>query len=114
MKRILKIGADVHSSNYTLCAVEPLLEGDVNELFTVDVEPRYQEILRFIEKLKKRFPGDELSITCGYEAGCLGYKLFHDLEAHDVKCVILAPSTMEVPGGKRIKTDKRDAFLIAK
>ena len=114
MKRILKIGADVHSSNYTLCAVEPLLEGDVNELFTVDVEPCYQEILRFIEKLKKRFRGDELSITCGYEAGCLGYKLFHDLEAHGVKCVILAPSTMEVPGGKRIKTDKRDAFLIAK
>ena len=88
MNRIIKIGMDVHSTNYTLCAVEPLLEGDVNELFTLDVHPHYQEILGFIEKLKKRFRGDELSITCGYEAGCLGYKLFHDLEANGVKCVI--------------------------
>lgn len=114
MNRIIKIGMDVHSTNYTLCAVEPVLEGDVNELFTLDVEPNFQKILLFIEKLKKHFAGDKLHITCGYEAGCLGYKLYHDLEANGVKCVILAPSTMEVPGGKRIKTDKRDALLIAK
>src|SRR5699024_2005380 len=30
-----------------------------------------------------------------------------------IKCVILAPTTMLTPQGKRIKTDKRDARLIA-
>ena len=28
MKRILRIGMDVHSTNYTLCAVEPRFDGD--------------------------------------------------------------------------------------
>ena len=28
MKRILRIGMDVHSTNYTLCAMEPVLGED--------------------------------------------------------------------------------------
>ena len=113
MNRILKIGMDVHSTNYTLCAVEPQLDGEPEVLLETQVEPDYHNILAFIEKLKKKYKKDKLVITCGYEAGCLGYKLFHDLDANGVKCVILAPSTMLAPSGKRIKTDKRDALMIA-
>ena len=59
--------------------------------------------------------GDDVLFVCGYEAGCLGFTLYHELTAHHVKCVILAPTTMPVAGGKkRIKTDKRDAALIAR
>jgi len=114
MNRILKIGMDVHSTNYTICVVEPKLEGDPELLYETQVEPDSCYILDLIEKLKKKYKDDQLFITCGYEAGCLGYTLYHDLDNHGVKCVILAPSTMEMPGGKRIKTDKRDAYLIAK
>ena len=56
---------------------------------------------------------DEYSIECGYEAGCLGYTLYHQLTEAGIKCVILAPTTMLTQQGKRIKTDKRDARLIA-
>lgn len=28
MKRIIRIGMDVHSTNYTLCAMEPILGGE--------------------------------------------------------------------------------------
>ena len=45
--------------------------------------------------------------------GCLGYTLYHQLTNAGVKCVILAPTTMLTQQGKRIKTDKRDARLIA-
>ena len=114
MNRILKIGMDVHSTNYTLCVVEPKLEGDPDCLYEIQVDPDYQNILKVITQLKKKYNNDNLQITCGYEAGCLGYTLYHELENAGVKCVILAPSTMEMPGGKRIKTDKRDAWLIAK
>ena len=113
MNRILKIGMDVHSTNYTLCAVEPKLEGEPEVLLETQVEPDYHNILDFIEKLKKKYKKDNLIITCGYEAGCLGYTLFHQLDASGVRCVILAPSTMLAPSGKRIKTDKRDALMIA-
>ena len=114
MKRILKIGMDVHSTNYTLCAVEPKLDGEPEVLLETQVEPEYQKVIDFIEKLKKRFKKDRLIITCGYEAGCLGYTLYHQLESKGVHCVILAPSTMLAPSGRRIKTDKRDALMIAK
>ncbi len=42
---------------------------------------------------------------CGYEVGCLGYTLYHELSAKGYKCVILAPTTMPSTA-KEIKTDK--------
>ena len=59
-------------------------------------------------------PGQTYSFVCGYEAGCLGYVLYHQLTAAGVRCVIMAPTTMLSEQGKRIKTDRRDARLIAK
>ena len=45
--------------------------------------------------------GDDVLFLCGYEAGALGFTLYHELTAHTVKCVILAPTSMPVPVGKR-------------
>lgn len=113
MNRIVKIGMDVHSTNFNLCAVEPVLDGEPNALMTAEVGPSSKNIIDFIDKLKKRF-GSNLIITCGYEAGCLGFKLYHELADANINCVVLAPSTMSAPKGNRIKTDSRDAFWIAK
>ena len=45
----------------------------------------------------------------------MGFTLYHQLTEHNVKCVILAPTTMPVVKGKKtVKTDKRDARNIAK
>lgn len=46
-------------------------------------------------------------------AGCLGYSLYNQLTAAGVKCVILALTTMLTQQGKRVKTDARDALMIA-
>ena len=57
-----------------------------------------------IKRFKEKHNQDELDITCGYEAGCLGYYLYHELEARDIKCVILAPTTIKIEkGGKKLK-----------
>ena len=53
MNRILKIGMDVHSTNYTLCIVEPKIDGDPDRLYEVQVEPDYLNIVRVISNLKK-------------------------------------------------------------
>ena len=105
---------DVHSTNYTLCVAEPKLEGEPDYLYEVEVEPDYINITKVITNLRKKYRDDALDITCGYEAGCLGYTLYHQLDNVGIKCVILAPSTMEMPVGKHLKTDKRDARGIAK
>ena len=43
----------------------------------------------------------------------MGYSLYNQLTEAGVKCVILAPTTMLTEQGQRIKTDSRDAYLIA-
>ena len=114
MNRIIKIGMDVHSTNYTLCAMEPTIGAEDRIFGKVQVAPDYKEVICFIESLKMKLGFfDHYSIECGYEAGCLGYTLYHQLMCAGIKCVILAPTTMLTPQGQRIKTDKRDAHLIA-
>ena len=72
-----------------------------------------KDILKYLARIEKQ-QNKECHIVCGYEAGCLGYSLYHQLHAHGVDCVILAPTTMMTTPGKRIKTDRRDACLISK
>lgn len=114
MYRILKIGMDVHSTNYTLCAMEPVIGEEDRVFATIKVTPDYKNILMFIESIKLKLGFDnEYDVQCGYEAGCLGYSLYNQLTAAGVKCVILAPTTMLTPQGIRVKTDARDAHMIA-
>ena len=114
MSRIIKIGMDVHSTNYTICAMEPVIGADDRVFATIQVTPDYKNILQFIANIKLKLGfADDYSIECGYEAGCLGYSLYNQLTAAGVKCVILAPTTMLTQQGKRVKTDARDALMIA-
>lgn len=114
MNRIIKIGMDVHSTNYTLCAMESVLDGEDRIFTNIQVTPDYENVIQFIDNLKERLgSSDSYSIECGYEAGCLGYSLYHQLTKAGVKCTILAPTTMLTQQGKRVKTDKRDAVMIA-
>ena len=105
---------DVHSKNFTLCAMEPVIGSEDRIFANIQVEPDCKNILKFIDNLKEKLGSDdEYDIECGYEAGCLGYSLYKKLTAAGVKCVILAPTTMMTQKGVRIKTDARDAVLIA-
>ena len=70
-------------------------------------------VLKYLEGVRKYY-ADEIEFVCGYEAGCLGYTLYHQLTEHGVKCVILAPTTMAITNTGRIKTDRRDAGNIAR
>ena len=114
MNRIIKIGMDVHSTNYTLCAMEPTIGAEDRIFGEMQTPPDYKEVIGFIGLLKMKLGlTKDDSIECGYEAGCLGYTLYHQLKGAGINCVILAPTTMLTPQGKRVKTDKRDARLIA-
>lgn len=110
MKSIIYVGMDVHSSNYTLTSY---MVGNDNCFATVQVEPDYKNILKYLEKVQENM-GTPCEFHCGYEAGCLGYVLYHQLRDHGIDCTILAPTTMPTYQKKEIKTDKRDAQKIAR
>ena len=105
------VGMDVHKESFTLCAYT--IEAE-KASYHQRTEANYKNVLKYLEFLRTIY-GDDANFICGYEAGCLGYTLYHQLTNHNVKCVILAPTTMlEQRSRKRIKTDKRDAEIIAK
>ena len=112
MTSITYVGLDVHTTNYTICSYS--VEND-RFFAEVQVKPDYKEIVKYVNRLKNKL-GKDTHIICGYEAGCLGYSLYHQLTYHHVECVILAPSTMADLSGKagKQKTDRRDARNIAK
>ncbi|MFX3725037.1 IS110 family transposase, partial [Streptococcus suis] len=58
--------------------------------------------------------GKDAEVLCGYEAGCLGFTLYHQLQAHWIPCIVMAPTTVMKEGSKRVKTDKKDAAQLAK
>ena len=77
MKRIIRIGMDVHSTNYTLCAMEPIIGEDDRIFATVDVTPDYKNILMFIENLKMK-----LGVDNQYDIQlCLRIVLIHGISA---------------------------------
>ncbi|MFR4836126.1 MAG: hypothetical protein ACLUA3_13265 [Catenibacterium sp.] len=80
MNRIIKIGMDVHTTNYTLCIFEPSFEHNGTVHCITQVKPEIKKIIHVIETFKKKHENEELNIVCGYEAGCLGYSLYHELK----------------------------------
>ena len=109
MNSITYIGLDVHTTNYTVCAYT--IEND--KIFAeTTIKPDIKELDKYLKRLKELM-GADISFVCGYEAGCLGYSLYHQLTAKSYECVILAPTTMPSTVNE-IKTDKRDARKIAK
>jgi len=94
--------------------MEPVI-GEEDRIFaTIQVTPDYKNILMFIENLRMKLGTDnKYDILCGYEAGSLGYSLYNQLTNAGLKCVILAPTTMLTQQGIRVKTDARDARMIA-
>ena len=48
MNRIIKIGMDVHSTNYTLCAMEPTIGAEDRIFGEIQVAPDYKVVIPFI------------------------------------------------------------------
>lgn len=101
---------DIHKENYTLCCYG--FERDELQ-YKQTIAPDYKMILKYLECIRMRHT-EEIEFVCGYEAGCLGYTLYHQLNDYGIKCVILASTTMGITNTGHIKTDKRDAGNIAR
>jgi transposase len=54
-------------------------------------------------------------VFAAYEAGCLGFDLYHFLEKYGITCNVIPADTVFRPGNeKKLKTDRRDALLTAR
>ena len=109
MKSIIYVGMDVHSTSFTLSCYSLRTQ---SAFATLKMEPTAKAVKKYLDGIRN-FYEEECTFVCGYEAGCLGYTLFHQLTAMDIKCVIIAPTTI-MRKSHEIKTDRRDAEKLAK
>lgn len=114
MKSIIYIGMDVHKNTYSLCAYDKNITQKVLETKCgADVKL----VIKFMESVKELYLnayGEVVDVKTGYEAGCLGYSLYHELNNAGIDCDILAPTTMARSSKEKIrKNDKLDAYNIA-
>ena len=109
MKSIIYVGMDVHKASFTLSCFSIATQ----ETFaTVKIEPTARAVKRYLDGVRLAH-NKECEFVCGYEAGCLGYTLHHQLTAMNIRCVIMAPTTI-LHDSKRVKTDRRDAENLAR
>jgi transposase len=102
------VGLDVHKDTTVIAVADSDREGEVRSYGTISSDGHALE--RAVAKL--RADGAELHVA--YEAGPTGFVLYRHLRRMKIDCMVVAPSKMPVPGGRRQKTDRRDAELLAR
>ncbi len=109
MDSIIYIGIDVHKDSYSYCSYLK----DKDTFFAEHKsEADSKNAVKYIKSVIKT-AGSQEPVLVGYEAGPTGYKLCRDLQKAGFACVVMAPSTIYKPHGVRVKTDRRDARLLA-
>jgi transposase len=99
------VGLDAHAESTAIAFAEV---GRAAPRFVGTVGAKSAELLRALSRLGK--PG---SLQVVYEAGPCGYGLARDLRAAGYCCEVIAPSKIPRKPGDRVKTDRRDALMLA-
>jgi transposase len=110
MNDIIFVGLDVHKS--TVAVAVAVAEGTRGgEVRALGVFPNRAD---HVAKLAKKLSRGGRRVNFCYEAGPCGYGLYRQLSAPGHDCIVVAPSLIPMKAGDRVKTDRRDAVMLAK
>ena len=108
MDEITFVGLDVHKATVCVAIAESGRGGEVRQIGVFENRP--EVLSRMATRLSKG--GRRLSFC--YEAGPCGYRLHRLLTGRGHHCLVVAPSLVSIKAGDRVKTDRRDALMLAK
>lgn len=98
------VGIDVAKERNAVAVAEGGRDGEVRYLGEVDATP--EGMRKVVAKYRK--------LHFCYEAGPTGYGLHRLLMALGHECIVVAPSLIPRKPGDRVKTNRRDAVMLAK
>jgi transposase len=97
------VGLDVHATKI----VAAVLDAETGEIAFFAMSADVEKTAGFCAALPR-------PVRVAYEAGPTGYGLARELVKRRVECVVAAPSKIPRASGDRVKTDRRDAELLAR
>jgi transposase len=109
------IGLDVHKDSVFMAVLDDRKvrsnqRSDSDPIGTVEAAANSPQLVKAIKQYQRK-----AKAFVAYEAGCLGFDLYHFLEKHGIDCEIIPANTVFRPGNeKKSKTDRRDAVLIGR
>ena len=106
MKTVYYVGMDVHKDSVRIAVLKGAEKQTVYEATVKNEVPR---IVKKVHEYKAKG-----AVVAGYEAGCMGYTLQRSLAKVGVECRVIPPNRVARTGSQKIKTDTRDAILIAR
>jgi transposase len=100
------VGLDVHKNSIAVALATP---GRAAPRFVGTTGARLVELTKALAHL-----GTPAQLHLAYEAGPCGYTLARELIARGYRCEVIAVAKTPRKPGERIKTDRRDALLLAR
>ena len=102
------LGLDVHKSTIAVAIADAGRTGDVR--FYGEIGNTPEAVATLLKKLANRY----VQLHCVYEAGPCGYGLYRQINEAGHVCEVVSPAHTPRRGGDHVKTDRRDALMLAR